>query len=113
MGYRLHVAKKYDVEYACGNAFNYKCEEFHDLLSSCGAAYTGESYEAEFEVTREDWKMVIDKLKNISNLEEDEREEIKGSIDDLDCTTEEVIEMLEYYLEKSDPNNDYLHLSYF
>ena len=37
MSYRLHVAKKYEVEYALGDAFNYKAEEFKGLLSACGA----------------------------------------------------------------------------
>ena len=41
MGYRLHVAKKYVVEYADTEAFNWKIFEFHNLLSACGAQYTG------------------------------------------------------------------------
>ena len=87
MGYRLHVAKVYKVEYALGDAFSYKVEEFHNLLSACDATYTGESYDSDFEVTKEDWKKVIDK--------------------------DEVIHMLEYYLEHADPDSDYLHLSFF
>ena len=34
MGYRLHVARVYKVEYALGDAFSYKSEEFHNLLSA-------------------------------------------------------------------------------
>ena len=44
---------------------------------------------------------------------EEKREEIRGAIDDLGSTVEEVISMLEYYLEHSDPNNDQLNLSFF
>ena len=113
MGYRLHVAKKYEVEYALGDAFNYKCEEFHNFLSACGAAYTGESWDSDFEVTKDDWKMVIEKLKHLHDLDEEKREEIRGAIDDLGSTVEEVISMLEYYLEHSDPINDQLNLSFF
>ena len=113
MGYRLHVAKKYEVEYALGDAFNYKCEEFHNFLSACDATYTGESYDADFEVMKEDWKKVIDKLKHLYDLPEDERDEIKGAIDDLGSTTDEVIHMLEYFLESAEPNSDYLHLAFF
>ena len=113
MGYRLHVAKVYKVEYALGDAFNYKVEEFHNLLSACDATYTGESYDSDFEVTKEDWKKVIDKLKHLYDLDENEREEIKGAVDDLANTTDEVIHMLEYYLEHADPDSDYLHLSFF
>ena len=113
MGYRLHVAKVYKVEYALGDAFNYKVEEFHNLLSACDAIYTGESYDSDFEVTKEDWKKVIDKLKHLYDLDENKREEIKGAVDDLANTTDEVIHMLEYYLEHADPDSDYLHLSFF
>ena len=113
MGYRLHVAKVYKVEYALGDAFNYKVEEFHNLLSACDAIYTGESYDSDFEVTKEDWEKVIDKLKHLYDLDEDTRDEIKGAIDDLGSTTDEVIHMLEYYLEHAEPDSDYLHLSFF
>ena len=113
MGYRLHVAKVYKVEYALGDAFNYKVEEFHSLLSACDTTYTGESYDSDFEVTKEDWKKVIDKLKHLYDLDEDTRDEIKGAIDDLGSTTDEVIHMLEYYLEHAEPDSDYLHLSFF
>ncbi len=113
MGYRLHVARVYKVEYALGDAFNYKCSEFHNLLSACGTEYTGEEYDAEFEVNKDEWKKAIDKVKHLYDLPVDEREEIQGAISDLGSTTDEVVQMMEYYLEKSDPNNDYLHLSYF
>ena len=113
MGYRLHVARVYKVEFALGDAFNYKVEEFHSLLSACDATYTGESWDADFEVTKEDWKKVIDKLKHLYDLPEDERDEIKGAIDDLGSTTDEVIQMLEYFLESAEPDSDYLHLAFF
>ena len=113
MGYRLHVAKVYKVEYALGDAFNYKVEEFKALISACDATYTGESWDADFEVTKEDWKKVIDKVKHLSGLPEDEREEIQGAIDDLCSTTDEVLQMLEYYIENAEPDSDYLHLAFF
>ena len=113
MGYRLHVAKVYKVEYALGDAFSYKVEEFHSLLSACDATYTGESWDADFEVTKEDWKKVIEKIKHLYDLPEDEREEIKGAIDDLCSTTEEVLQMLEYYIENAEPDSDYLPLAFF
>ena len=113
MGYRLHVARVYKVEYALGDAFNYKVEEFKNLLSACNATYIGETWDEDFEVTKEDWNKVIDKIKHLSDLPDDEKEEIEGAIDDLGSTNEEVIQMLEYYLEESDPDNDYLYLSFF
>ncbi len=85
MGYRLHVAKVYRVEYALGDAFNHKCEEFHDLLSALGAEYTGESWDSDFEVSKDDWCKAIDKLKNLDNLEDpDEKAEITECIGKLE-----------------------------
>ena len=51
MGHRLHVAKKYEVEYATSASFNYEVEAFHDLLSSLDVSYTGESWDDQFDVT--------------------------------------------------------------
>ena len=113
MGYRLHVAKVYKVEYAIGDAFNYKSEEFHNLLSACGVEYTGDEYDSDFEVTKDEWRKAIEMLKHLYDLEDNKREEIKGAIDDLASTTDEVVHMMEYYFEHSDPDNDYLHLSFF
>ena len=113
MGYRLHVCKVYKVEYAMGDAFNYKSMEFHNLLSACDVDYNGDEFDSDFEVSKEEWRKAIDKLKHLHNLDDDKRDEIKGAIDDLSSTTDEVIHMMEYYLEHGDPDIDYLHLSYF
>lgn len=114
MGYRLHVARVYKVEYALGDAFSYKSEEFHNLLSALKVEYTGDEYDSDFEVQKDEWQKAIDKLRHLYDLEdEDERDEIKGAVDDLASTTDEVIEMMEYYLNNGDPDIDYLHLSFF
>ena len=114
MGYRLHVAKTYKVEYASGDAFNYKVEEFHDLLSACGIDFTGEMHDPDFEVSKEDWLKMIEKLKNLGSLKDArEKEDIQKCIEELESTADETAEMLEYYLENSDPDNGYLHLSFF
>jgi hypothetical protein len=52
-------------------------------------------------------------VKNLYSLDDNEREEIKGAIDDLGSTTDEVIDMLEYYLNNSEPDDDCLHLSFY
>ena len=113
MGYRLHVCKMYKVEYAMGDAFNYKSMEFHNLLSACDVEYSSDEFDSDFEVSKEEWRKAIDKLKHLHDLDDDKREEITGAIEDLASTTDEVIHMMEYYLEHGDPDIDYLHLSYF
>ena len=114
MGYRLHVAKTYKVEYALGDAFSHKCEEFHNLLWACGAEYTGNQYDSDFEVSKDDWQKVIDKLKNLDAIEdESERYEIEESIKDKDSTTNEIVKELEYFRDNGDTSDGYLHLSYY
>ena len=113
MGHRLHVASKYKVEYALGDGFNYKVSEFHDLLASLGAVYTGDSWDDDFEVSKSDWQQAIDKLKTLDSLDIDERNDIESCLKELECNTAEVIGKMEYYLQVAEPDSDYLHLSFF
>jgi len=114
MGYRLHVAKTYKVEYALGDAFNYKSEEVHNLMSACGIEYSDDEYDSDFEVSVNEWQKFIYKLKNLDTLDnENEKFEIEACIEDLSSSKEEVIKMLEYYQENGDTSDGYLHLSFF
>ena len=112
MGFRLHVATTYKVEWGNAVGFNHKVQEFHNLLDSCGCEYSGE-YDVDFEVQKQDWNRVIDKLKRLDTLPDDEAGEIDMRIKDLNCTTEEVIDKMERLLSMSEPDSDYLHLSFF
>jgi len=113
MGFRLHVATTYRVEWGNAIGFNFKVQEFHNLLDSCGCDYSGEEFEIDFEVLKNDWRLVIDKLKRLDSLPDDEAEEIEERVKDLQCTTEEVIDKMESLLTMGEPDSDYLHLSFF
>ena len=113
MGYRLHVAKKYVVEYADTEAFNWKIHEFHNLLSACGVQYTGETDDYSFEVTKEDWEKMIEKISSLDLLEDkEEKSEIEGCLADLECSKEEMVKLLKVYLDESDPDRDVMYLSF-
>lgn len=113
MGYRLNVAKKYVIEYADIEAFNWKILEFHALLSACGVQFTGEENGLNFEVMKEDWEMMIDKIISLDSLEdEDEKAEIERSLADMECPREEIIRLLKDYLKQSDPDRDVMFLSF-
>ena len=113
MGYRLNVAKKYVIEYADIEAFNWKILEFHNLLSACGAQYTGEVNDLNFEVMKEDWEMMIGKISSLDSREDDEEKvEIEECLAELECPKEEVIRLLKEYLEQSDPDRDVMFLSF-
>ena len=112
MGFRLHVATTYKVEWGNAVGFNHKVQEFHSLLDACGCEYSGE-YDVDFEVQKDDWRRVIDKLKRLDTLPDDEAEEIEMRVKDLNCTTDEVIDKMERLLNMGEPDSDYLHLSFF
>ena len=88
-------------------------QEFHGLLDTCGCEYTGEEFDIDFEVLKQDWRHVIDKLKRLDTLPTDEAGEIEMRVKDLNCTTDEVIDKMERLLSMSEPDCDYLHLSFF
>jgi len=133
MGHRLHVAKKYDVQYASGEAFNYKVEEMHGLLDSCcqnNYPYTGDSFDDEFEVDKSDWIEMIEVIKYVYGLESTitkdddwfDEDCVRQSCTDLVCdedrplTEDEVTDLLEslqYLLDASDEDKYYLHLCFF
>ena len=112
MGYKLHCATRYDVKYSHGD-FNHKSEEFHELLDELKVDYSGERYDPEFEVTRKDWQEAIDKLTNLNSLPQDDQEDIMWVVNKMQYTLGHIIDGMEYLLKESDPENDFLHLSYF
>ena len=112
MGFRLHVARTYRVEYGSTEAFNYAVEEFHTLLSALDIPFSGDEYDDEFEIDKEDWFKGIGKLKNLTNLREDDQENITDALQGLGCTVEEAIELFEAYIRESDQGNYYMHFAF-
>lgn len=133
MSHRLHVAKKYDVQFATGSAFNYKVTEMHHLLDACCEneyPYDGESYDNEFEVSKEDWLQMIEVIKYVYGLDstitkDDDwvdsdcvRQSCINLVKDKDepLTEEEVTNLLselQYFYDHADKENDYLHFCFF
>ena len=113
MGHRLHVAKTYTVEYALPDNFNHEVTEFHDLLNSLDVSYTGESWDDDFDVYKEDWQKGIDKLKNLANLEAEEKQEIESALTKMNEPLPEIIDFMELLYEKADPKHDFMVLSFF
>ena len=113
MGHRLHVAKTYTVEYTTSASFSYEVEAFHDLLSSLDIPYSGESWDDQFEVTKKDWQEGIEKLKNLPELETEEKEDIESALKDLREPLPEIIEFMELFLNEADSEHDFMVLSFF
>ena len=103
------MARTYRVEYGSTEAFNYAVEEFHTLLSALDIPFSGDEYDDEFEIDKEVWCKAIGKLKNLTNLREDDQENITDALQGLGCTVEEAIELFEAYIRESDQGNYYKH----
>lgn len=111
MGNRLHVAKTYIVKYSDYEEFNWKQEEFRDLMDVLEIPVTGESWCGEiwnFEIAKEDWERGMERLK----LDEDSQE-ITQSLQSLGKTKEEMLGIMETYLTESDPGFEWLEFSFF
>lgn len=109
MGLRLHVARKYEIEYSSSFGFNYKVVEFHNLLTALGISYNGESWDDDVEVNRENFRQGLDKLKTYDKLDAGEKTEIDEALSELDEPVEEIIEIMERLLTESDQKNEYLN----
>lgn len=113
MGLRLHVAKKYKIEYSSSFGFNYKVVEFHNLLTALDISYNGESWDDDVEVNREDFRQGLEKLKSYDKLDAGQRTEIDEALNELDEPIEEIIEIMERLLIESDQENEYMLLAFF
>lgn len=113
MGQRLHVAKKYEIEYSSSFGFNYKVVEFHNLLTALDISYNGESWDDAVEVNREDFRQGLEKLKSYDKLNAEVRTKIDEALNELDEPVEKIIEIMEKLLTESDQENEYMLLAFF
>lgn len=113
MGKRLHIARKYEVEWTDSAYFNWKIEEFHNLMDALEMYYTGETWDDEFEVSKEDWQKGIDTLRNYDSLDADERETIDEALEPLEYGREEVIGIMEHLMEQSEKDWNFIECSFF
>lgn len=113
MGKRLYVAKKYDVEWSDEPAcFNWKQEEFHYLMSILEVD-AGEPYDDYFSISVDAWKEGIERLKDYDNLELYTQQEIDEVLKKLEYSRDEIIEIMNKYLNKADSNDGYLYFSFW
>ena len=110
MGCRLYVAKKYVVEYSHYGEFNWQQEEFRNLMDALGIELCGESSSGElwnFEVSKEDWRRGMETLKS-----DKDNEEINQALQSIGKTREDMLGIMETYLEESDPDYDWLEFCF-
>lgn len=117
MGHRLHVAKTYKVVYSFSKGFNHKVEEFKGFLNDMNVDYTGDIFDNDFEVSVDDWKRLIDTMKNPGSVDKYEDgidiEEARDSLKRCGETWDDAIRLFEQMLDEGDCEDGYLHFSFF
>ena len=117
MGKRVHVVKKM-AEYG-SEGFNWKQQEFKDLLDNLGCDTNGEDYSDQFECLAESFEKALNLIKTYK--EKGECDEVKKfledvgiDVDDLDDSLRElgdiddVINTMQYFLKTRDKSSDYI-----
>lgn len=111
MSRTLYVAKTYKVEWEGTYAFNHKDYEFRILLNELGVGVCSmadnEDY-LDFEISKEDWQKAINILSK-----QTVSDGIKDALDELDCTREEALEVFKKCLDKAEPDDTWMHFSFF
>ena len=122
MGYRLHVVKRQE-QFGDIEAFNWKNNEFADLLSTIGCGVCGDNPYDRFECLKSEFRNAIGIVKLYSekgNLTEDDlsatgidpecvdiddiNEILSSTKDDLGYTPKELAGVMEQFLSESDPD---------
>jgi hypothetical protein len=116
MSRRLHTAKVYKIEYADNACFGNETETINNLINALtdGTWFNDEDYpeySTELEVEKGEFLTMLDFLSDPEN--EDEYEEIVGEKFAEKYPMKEVHSELECLYEKSDPDNEYMKLSWF
>lgn len=116
MGQRVHVAKRYEIEWGETAAFNWSDETFIDILNALGADVARDGqYGDNFEVSVEDYDDAIENLKvYISDPHLlTESDDIAAGLNELDMTAEELLDTMQCYREEADIHDGWLHFTSF
>lgn len=114
MGYRLYVHKRHIIEYD-GGYFNWKNQSINEILSSF-CAYNGNSdttfsADDEIEVSRESFKAMLEKFKDVERIPDILEEE--GLSMPEGYSPQMLYDALKSLYDSADPNNDYIFMSWF
>jgi hypothetical protein len=122
MSVKLNVASKYQIEYGNCAYFNGLQEEFNELLSELFDKYCHkdtdwidfvDDEEITFSSTIEIDKKSFIHIKQ--RLQELDPEEVilKSNDSDSSYTVKEIVDIFQYLLDNTDPDNDFIHFVWF
>lgn len=104
MGYRLHFAKTYHVEYG-GGSFNWQSEEFAQMLSENMENDFYNDEQDSYEILPSDLQEYIEKVRKLAP---EEPSKYFG-----DYTNKEEADALQEIIDGYDKTNDYIKLEWF
>jgi len=126
MGYRLHVVKRQE-RFGDIEAFNWKNNEFADLLTTIGCDICGDEPYDRFECLKSEFRKAIGIVKLYSEKDslteedlsatgidpgcfdiDDINEILSKTKDELGYTPTELVRVMEQFLSESDPDGDYI-----
>lgn len=111
---RLHVAKKFDVQWGDHASFaDNHIEEFLRLLRLCDVNYGGDVHYDVIAIDEESYRRMIDKLKHTERFSEREMNMLNSILEDGRSTADELVECLEKYLEEAGLSDGYLYFRFF
>lgn len=113
MGYRLHVCKKYDVRYADIDDFDCKAGEVSRLFSLLQMDYWESAECDDFEIPREEFLEKVEYLRTLPDDDPDRDEilEVCAALDYPDPAG--LADRLKKFADAADPDDDYIHFSFF
>ena len=127
MGKRIRVAKTYHVEYGNTEGFNYKQEEFKDLLNSLGVSVMGEEGADFFECLTSEFDKALQLLKQeekrILNYKEADNElgytffediydaimALGGNETTFEICYDEIVKVMDNYQRERVADDEYMH----
>lgn len=117
MGKRVYVVKKM-AEYG-SEGFNWKQQEFKDLLDNLGCDTNGEDYSDQFECLADSFERALNLIKTYK--EKGECDEVKEFLEDVGISVEDldkslrdlgdidtIIDTMQYFLDTRDKSCDYI-----
>ena len=118
MGLRATVIKKYEIEYGNANGFNYDNYTLANIIGCfCDDYFCGEDCNTDsiWEIDKEEFKEMVDRIKNLSDEEFDSYMEswFDGVFsDDKPYSKKYVLDVFEGWLEETPENSNYVRIAW-
>lgn len=122
MGKRVHVAKKYEVEYGSTESFNWKDDKFYAVLELLGAEPNNvgapdDTMSDIFECPAADYRDALENLRvHIESpgvYAPDDQEEVVEAAKECGHTLESLLDVMQRYYDEADKRDGYLHFASF